>query len=213
MGLCIGLLLLSNASVMGPLIVQVIGGFFLFSGMVGIVTWIFDRMRSSVKPFFPIGSLGCVLLSIVPIIIPGAFVTYLVTLLGVILVMAGISQLGSQISYRRVAPVSIFGMILPVLILGVGLYIIIKPLESVAACFQVLGAAITVYALTELFLALRLRHYNRIYERKQAEEERRRQREIEASYVTFEVVDATSDKEAESSSDSEDEVVPEEESK
>lgn len=209
MGLCVGLLLLFNASVMAPLIVQVIGGFFLLSGIVGVVAWIFDRMRSSVKPFFPIGSVGCIILGIVPILMPDAFVKYLVTLLGVLLFMAGISQLGSQVSYRRVAPVSLFGMILPLIILAVGLYIIFRPLDSIATCFQILGAAITVYALTDLFLAIRLRHYNRIYERKQKEEERRRQREIEASYVTFEVVDATSDKDSEASSDSEAEVVSE----
>lgn len=201
MSLCVGLLLLSNASVMGPLIVQVIGGFFLLSGVVGVAAWVFDRMRSSVKPFFPIGSVGCILLGVVPVLMPQAFVTYLVALLGILLVMAGISQLGAQISYRRVAPVSIFGLILPIAILAVGLYIVIKPLESVATCFQILGAAITVYAITDLFLALRLRHYNRIFERKQKEEERRRQREIEASYVTFEVVDATAEKEQETSSD------------
>ena len=209
MGLCVGLLLLFNASVMAPLIVQVIGGFFLLSGIVGVVAWIFDRMRSSVKPFFPIGSVGCIILGIVPILMPDAFVKYLVTLLGVLLFMAGISQLGSQVSYRRVAPVSLFGMILPLVILAVGLYIIFRPLDYIYTCFQILGAAITVYALTDLFLAIRLRHYNRIYERKQKEEERRRQREIEASYVTFEVVDATSDKDSEASSDSEAEVVSE----
>ena len=54
-----------------------------------------------------------------------------------------------------------------------------------------------------MFLALRLRHYNRIYERKQAEEERRRQREIEASYVDFEVVDATGNSEKPEDSPSE----------
>ena len=196
MSLCVGLLLMLNATVMGPLIVQVIGGFFVLSGVVGVAAWLFDRMRSSVKPFFPVGSVGCILLGIVPILAPGTFVSYLVTLLGVLLVMAGISQLGAQVSYRRVAPVSIFGMIMPVVVLGVGLYIIIKPLESLATCFQILGAAITVYALTDLFLALRLRHYNRIYERKKAEEERERQRQLEASYVEFEVVDATKEEES-----------------
>lgn len=194
LSLCVGLLLLFNAEVMGPLIVQVIGGFFLLSGAVGVAAWLYSRWTSSVKPFFPVGSVGCILLGIVPLVAPQLFVSYLVTLLGILLVMAGISQLGSQVSYRNVAPLSVLGFIFPVVILAVGLYITIRPLESLATCFQVLGAAVTVYALTELFLALRLRHFGRIYERKQAEEERRRQREIEASYVEFEVVDATEEK-------------------
>ena len=194
LSLCVGLLLLFNAEVMGPLIVQVIGGFFLLSGAVGVAAWLYSRWTSSVKPFFPVGSVGCILLGIVPLVAPQLFVSYLVTLLGILLVMAGISQLGSQVSYRNVAPLSVLGFIFPVVILAVGLYITIRPLESLATCFQVLGAAVTVYALTELFLALRLRHFGRIYERKQAEVERRRQREIEASYVEFEVVDATEER-------------------
>lgn len=215
MGLCVGLLLLFNASVMGTLIVQIIGGFFLLSGVVGILTWIFNRIRSYVASselfmlFFPIGSAGSILMGTVIILKADMLISYLVIILGILLVLAGLYLLGDQISYRRVAPMSLFGMIMALIILAVGLYIIFKPLDSIATCFQILGAAITVYALTDLFLALRLRHYNRIYERKQKEEERRRQREIEASYVTFEVVDATSDKDSEASSDSEAEVVSE----
>lgn len=196
LSLCIGLLLFFKAEDMPTLIVQIIGGFFVLSGVVGVSAWLFTRMKSSVKPFFPIGSVGCILLGIVPIVAPHLFVSYLVILFGVLLVMAGISQLGAQVSYRSVAPLSIMGFILPLLFLGVGLYIIVYPLESIATCFKLLGITISVYALTDMFLALRLRHYNRIYERKQAEEERRRQREIEASYVDFEVIDATGSAEA-----------------
>ena len=76
--------------------------------------------------------------------------------------------------------------------------------------FQVAGHHHLHYALTDMFLALRLRHYNRIYERKQAEEERRRQREIEASYVDFEVVDATGNAETPEDSPSEESATSEE---
>ena len=124
--------------------------------------------------------------------------------------MAGVSQLGAQVSYRSVAPLSILGFILPLVFLGVGLYIIVRPLESIATCFKLLGITISIYALTDMFLALRLRHYNRIYERKQAEEERRRQREIEASYVDFEVVDATGNAETSEDSSSEESATSEE---
>ena len=210
LSLCIGLLLFFKAEDMPTLIVQIIGGFFVLSGVVGVSAWLFTRMNSSVKPFFPIGSVGCILLGIVPIVAPHLFVSYLVILFGVLLVMAGVSQLGAQVSFRSVAPLSILGFILPLIFLGVGLYIIVYPLESIAISFKLLGITISIYALTDMFLALRLRHYNRIYERKQAEEERRRQREIEASYVDFEVVDATGNAETPEDSPSEESATSEE---
>lgn len=205
LSLCIGLLLYFKAEDMPTLIVQIIGGFFVLSGIVGVTAWLITRSRSSVKPFFPVGSVGCILLGIVPIVAPHLFVSYLVILFGVLLVFAGISQLGTQVSYRSVAPLSVLGFLLPLAFLGVGLYIIFYPLETIAMCFQLLGITISVYALTEMFLALRLSHYNRIFERKQAEEERRRQREIEASYVDFEVVDATGSADAASEESSSEE--------
>ena len=143
LSLCIGLLLFFKAEDMPTLIVQIIGGFFVLSGVVGVSAWLFTRMKSSVKPFFPIGSVGCILLGIVPIVAPHLFVSYLVILFGVLLVMAGVSQLGAQVSYRSVAPLSILGFILPLVFLGVGLYIIVRPLESIATCFKLLGITIS----------------------------------------------------------------------
>lgn len=191
--LCVGLLLVVNSSVMGPLIVQIVGGLFLVSSTVALATWLFNKLfsNSGVRPTFPFLSIGSLCFGLLLVCFPAGFMAYMVSILGFILVMAGVQQVFSQISYRHVAPVSLFGFIVPVLLLGIGLYICFNPLESLATTLEILGAAIAIYGFSDLIMAIRFSRYHRIYAAKKREEERQAEIAREAQYVDFEIVDAT----------------------
>lgn len=188
--LLIGLLLVVNAERMPGILVQIIGGLFVLSASFTLVNYLLARFSSKVivKPSFPLSSLGSCLFGIYLIAFSEIFLSYLIIILGVVLVLAGISQIIAGISYQKVAPISIITLLLPAVLVVLGGYVIIHPLDSAAMTFTILGCACIYYGLLDLFLALRYRHYERIY----TASEKRNNTPItdspEGEYVDFEEV-------------------------
>ena len=79
-------------------------------------------------------------------------------ILGVLLVLGGISQLASLISARSFMPVPFGVYIVPVLVLAAGITVLFNPFETAEIPFIVLGVSSIVYALMDLF---RLLHFRR----------------------------------------------------
>lgn len=190
--LLVGLLLLFNAEQMPALIVELIGLLFLLPGIFGVVAYLYGQFSKNaiVRPSFPLMSIGSILLGVYLIMYPDNFVTYLVFLIGILLLLAGINQFLSMFVNRRVSPFSWLLMFMPVVLIGVGAYCITHTSEAAATLFKILGATSIYYGLSDMFLTLRTKHYTRIYEREQKKAEEAARKAREAEYVDFEVINA-----------------------
>ena len=190
--LLVGLLLLFNAEQMPELIVRLIGFLFLMPGLLGLVVYLYGQFNRNaiVRPSFPLMSIGSILFGVFLEVYPNEFVSYLVLLLGFLLLLAGINQFLSMFTNRKVTPLSLLLMLVPMVLMGIGGYCVTHTNEAPAMLFTILGATCIYYGLSDMFLALRTKYYSKIVERerKKAEEAERRAREAE--YVEFEVVNA-----------------------
>ena len=101
--LLIGLLLVSNPERMTGLLVQVIGGLFLISGLVSLINYFIIRYSDKVpvKPVFPMVGLGSLLFGVFLGFFPGLFITYLMYIFGFLMVVAGVNQLWNMFRLRR----------------------------------------------------------------------------------------------------------------
>ena len=171
----IGGLLVSNPQSMTSMIVQIIGGIFIFSGLMPILNyWMPNAQGQSIRPFFPVVGIGSIMLGILLLLKPAVFVTALMYILGIFIAAAGANQLAALISARKVAPLHWWVFVWPVLLLCIGILILCHPMKSASLPFFILGIACIGYGFSDLFYALRLLYY-------------RRQKEKE--YVDFEVVE------------------------
>ena len=190
--LLVGLLLFFNSEQMGSIIVRVIGLLFLLPGLIGVVVYLFTNLSKNVivRTSFPILSIILILFGVFLEMYPDSFIRYLLILLGIILLLAGINQFSSMIVNRRFSPFSFLLLIMPLVLIVIGIYCIVHSAEASATLFKILGGTLVYYGLSDVFLAIRTKHYARIYERelKKAEEAERRAREAE--YVDFEVINA-----------------------
>lgn len=190
--LLVGLLLLFNAEQMPELIVRLIGFLFLMPGLLGLVVYLYGQFNRNaiVRPSFPLMSIGSILFGVFLEVYPNEFVSYLVFLLGFLLLLAGINQFLSMFANRKVTPLSLLLMLVPMVLIGIGGYCVTHTSEAPGMLFTILGATCIYYGLSDMFLALRTKYYSKIVERerKKAEEAERRAREAE--YVEFEVVNA-----------------------
>lgn len=195
--LLIGLLLVVKANEMPVVLVMLIGVLFLLPGLISVCVYLYSFFRTDavVKPSFPLMSIGSIFLGGYLIAYPESFVTYLVVLIGVILTLAGISQLSTMVANRRITPFSWLLMLMPLVLVGVGMYSIMYSRDAAALPFKIIGFTLLYYGISDLFLALRTRHYSSIYARQQAKKEEEERRRREAEYVEFEVINTNENSE------------------
>lgn len=157
-GLCVlalGVLLVAYADRLPEWMVAACGLLFVVLGGVAAVGWLRDR-RDAERPaaFYPLAGLGSVLFGLVLVAFPAYFVKALMYLLSAMLLVGGASQCYSLWDARR-RGACLHGAFFaaPVVVLGAGLYVLLRPMEGAALPFVVVGAACVLYALMELWTA------------------------------------------------------------
>ena len=152
--LVIGILLVTWPDVAVSYLVITIGVLFLIPGLVGLFSYLALLNKSKAdapRPVFPIVALGSTLFGVWLIIMPSFFVGVLMYVLGILLVLGGISQLANLIAARSFMPV----------ILAAGITVLFNPFATAEIPFIVLGISSIVYALMDMLRLLRFRKKNK----------------------------------------------------
>lgn len=159
----VGILLVANPARMTELLVQVIGALFGISGMVSIINYFIISFseKKELKPVFPIIGLGSFLFGAFLAVFPGYFITYLMYMLGGLLVLAAINQIWNMIRLRKFIPFTWLSLVLTLVVLGVGIWVILKPMVSASLPFILLGCNSIVYGISEMINAIRWRVYDK----------------------------------------------------
>jgi uncharacterized membrane protein HdeD (DUF308 family) len=152
---------------MADLLVQVIGGLFAFSGLTAFIGYFSSKMNrgSALRPVFPVVGVGSLAFGTVLILWPTMFKEIFMYVIGLLLVLIGVSQMWSLITNRKVAPLSFSLFLIPLLVvIAAGVMILLYPTESAALPFTVFGIAFICYGVSELFLGIRLWRFQKQYD-------------------------------------------------
>lgn len=159
--LIIGVLLVVWPDVAMNYLVISIGVLFIIPGLTGIFYYYStakSRKEQGIKTIFPVHALGSMLLGLWLMIMPDFFVKSLMYVLGILLVLAGLSQLLKLISVRNMVRVPFIMYVFSILILLAGMLVLFNPFSAAAIPFMILGISAIFYALTDL---LRLIKYKK----------------------------------------------------
>lgn len=115
------------------------------------------REEAGIRPAFPVAAVGSALLGFWLMIMPDFFITTLMYVLGVLLVLAGLSQLFNFISVRNFTKVPFLMYVVPVLVLLAGIVVLANPFQAATLPFTILGVSAIVYSLTDLIRLIRFR--------------------------------------------------------
>ena len=152
-----------------------IGILFLLSGVFSVVTYIIARnqkkkvydvssqIMTEDTPTFPIVGLGSIILGLVLALMPDVFVTYLMYVLGTVMVLGAINQYMTLISLKKIGFVEWGFYVVPSLILLTGLFVILYPMVSVAMPMVVMGCCFVVYGIMELVNAFKYHSVHKKY--------------------------------------------------
>lgn len=147
-----------------------IGLLFLVSGVISCVAYFNARLHSAEneaydvdgkllvggKPMFPVVGLGSVILGFVLALMPGAFVTSLMYVLGGILLLGSLNQFLVLIQTRKYAVLPLWFWVCPTLILLTGLFVMVKPMETAGLPLLIIGWCLLFYGVTECLNAFKI---------------------------------------------------------
>lgn len=187
----VGVLLLKYPQDGVTWLTMAIGALFLLSGVIALIAYwqarrhagdyiITDqegRVVSGTQPTFPIVGAGSVILGLVLVITPNAFINGLMYMLAAILILGGITQLMSLISARRYGSVPFGYWVCPSLILVTGLFVTVKPMETAQLPLMILGWCSLLYGVIELVNALKIHSLRKTADRQREEWERQQSAE------------------------------------
>lgn len=156
-----------------------IGVLFLLSGIVSLLTYwnalrhvgeytIYDaqgRIVAGTKPVFPFVGIGSIILGLILVLMPSQFVTALTYIIGIVLVLGALNLLMALVTARFFARLSFIFWLLPSIVLVVGIYFMVKPLEPASMTMSALGWLSLLYGVTEMVNALKLYRCRREFEK------------------------------------------------
>lgn len=156
-----------------------IGVLFLLSGIVSLLTYwnalrhvgeytIYDaqgRIVAGTKPVFPFVGIGSIILGLILVLMPSQFVTALTYIIGIVLVLGALNLLMALVTARVFARLSFIFWLLPSMVLVVGIYFMVKPMEPASMTMSALGWLSLLYGVTEMVNALKLYRCRREFEK------------------------------------------------
>lgn len=171
----VGAMLIKNPDSTVKGITIAIGILFLVSGIISCVVYFNARMHSAEnevydtngkllvggRPTFPIVGLGSVILGFVLALMPGAFVTSLMYVLGAIIVLGALNQFLVLVQARKFAVLPVWYWFCPTLVLLTGLFVMIKPMETAGMPLLIIGWCLLFYGITECINAFKIHQYKR----------------------------------------------------
>ena len=168
--IAVGAMLIKNPDSTVKGITIAIGLLFLVSGVISCVAYFNARLHSAEnevydvdgkllvggKPMFPVVGLGSVILGFVLALMPGAFVTSLMYVLGGILLLGSLNQFLVLIQARKYAVLPLWFWVCPTLILLTGLFVMVKPMETAGLPLLIIGWCLLFYGVTESLNAFKI---------------------------------------------------------
>lgn len=118
-------------------------------------------IQEVVKPTWPIVGLGSLILGIVLAAMPSSFEKGLMYVLAAILIMGAVNQIANLLSARKYCHVGLGFWLFPIVLLLVGIYMIVKPMEVIELSFRIIGWSLIVFGVAEAIIAILAYHGKR----------------------------------------------------
>lgn len=168
--LAVGVLILKFPQDGVTWLTMAIGALFLLSGVIALIAYWQSRKRageytitdregrvvSGSQPTFPVVGAGSLIFGLTLVVTPGVFVNGLMYVIGIVVILGGVTQLMSLIAARRLGSVPFGFWICPSIVMLTGLFVLLKPMETAELPLVILGWCSLLYGVTEILNSLKI---------------------------------------------------------
>ena len=174
----VGILLIQYRQEMMHWLMIAIGIIFLISGLISVVSYysaikhqdediqVFDsngKLIINRKPTFPIVGIGSLVLGGILTVMPSTFIIGLMYILASILILGAINMFANLASANKFAQIGLFWWIIPSIILLIGIFIMVNPLESAETPLVIIGWSMLLYGVIECINAIKIHQIKRTF--------------------------------------------------
>lgn len=150
----IGAVMVANPDEAMTVLVKIIATFFIASGLVSLIFGL--REKRGTLPIMSFNAGVDILLGIALFAFPEFVASFIIYLIGFVLLAFGLVQIIALVSARRIIGIGMWAFLPPVLVALVGGFIIFNPFaESVMS--TIAGASLIVYGASELFSSWKMK--------------------------------------------------------
>ena len=146
-----------------------------------------EDIERAMRPPFPIVGLGSAILGVILAMMPATFISGVMYVLAAILILGAINQYFNLAGIRKISTVPFLFWLFPTIILGVGIFMLVKPMEMSALPFRILGWCLMFYGVVECINSIKIYKAKKDYEDTQRKLE---QASIEDARDTSQIEDA-----------------------
>lgn len=142
-------------------VIQFLGMVLVVDGLINLIMTMVKRSKQqSIFAVFPRGTTS-IIAGILLLLFPQMIVGVFVFLIGFILVLAGFSQLASQLGGRSVFGISWLSAILSFIALVAGIVMLLDPFKSAVTILIFVGIVVFLYGAGEIVWSFKIRKYHK----------------------------------------------------
>ena len=123
-----------------------------------------EDIERAMRPPFPIVGLGSVILGVILAMMPTTFINGVMYVLAAILILGAINQYFNLTGIRKISTIPFLFWVFPTIILGVGIFMLVKPMEMSALPFRILGWCLMFYGVVECVNSIKIYKAKKEYE-------------------------------------------------
>ncbi len=163
----VGVLMIVYSEQAMNLVVKIIAAFILASGLVSLTVGL-RRKNDSTSKLMNFNAVVDILIAAFLFVFNGFVANLIIYLIGFVLLCSGVFQLIALASARRVAHLGLGSYVMPLLVMGSGIFLLFNPEFTKSSISFVAGAALIVYGVSELFSSWKMKKAIEEYEIKRA---------------------------------------------
>lgn len=140
-------------------VMYIIGVFIIIMGVFTVISTqkYKDKYSSSQTRMMNLNSGINIVLGLILLLAPTFFVNFLMMVIGILIIIVGISKIYLLWQLKRVESTVSYGLfIIPVIIVTLGTIVVCNPFEARSVLVQVMGIAILFYGLFELMIQIKI---------------------------------------------------------
>ena len=160
----------------------VIGLLFFISGLISLCFYLYEKQRlkkaaplfdaegnevGQRQPMFPFVGVGSMILGLILAMMSTTFIVGVTYTLAAILILGALNQLVNLGMARRFSSLPWVYWLLPLVTLGVGVLVVLHPMETAALPLQIIGICMIYYGAVELLNAVTIFLKRRRYQREE----------------------------------------------
>ena len=140
------------------------GILFFLSGLISVIVYYYEKREIARSPYtfdqtgneirrhspiFPFIGVGSMLLGIILMVMPTDLLIGVTYVLGAMLILGAASQLFNLFMSRRFWSIPIIHWLFPTILLGIGILVVAKPMETATLPLKIIGWALMVFGVVE----------------------------------------------------------------